>query len=195
MKLSKKILGAVLCGLIVVGGSNATLVKANAQTSWSERVCFGTHTKGFNGFTDVWGLDLTFENGQLQLKGRTNIPLTVTFDDTFKIGWHRQYEPGYYYPQHIVFRDCWQARASDALRKAEEIFNSAHLQIGDEIFIYGENSNTSVRFSGPYLITQPQSRISYNTQYNELYKMRDKHHTALKITESGLQTVNVSPYI
>ncbi len=88
MKLSKKILGAVLCGLIVVGGSNATLVKANAQqTKWRIGVGFATHMIGINMCTTYPKLYLVlYDNGDLKLEGSPNVACNRTFSDTFRIG-------------------------------------------------------------------------------------------------------------
>ena len=192
MKVSKKILSAVLCGLIVVGGSQASLVKANAQTQWSEVVGFKTHTKGFCGFTDRWSLNLQLIDGKLKLNGRTDIPENITFHDTYTVGWRKRYATKY---NTTVFRPCWQASAGSALRKVEQMVNNANLGVGDVIFIHGERYNDSVTFSNPDLIKQEkQSRLSYNN-YFPLYKTLDQHHTAFYVTDDGLEAFTENKYL
>ena len=180
MKLSKKILGAVLCGLIVVGGSQLTLVKANAQTQWSEGVSFKTHAEGMSHFTDRWTLRLELVDGHLQLNGRTDIPGNITFHDTFTVGWRPRFGTKY---TTTVFRPCWRADAGSALKRVEEMINRANLKVGDVIFMHGEKYNDSVTFSDSSLIKQQQqSRISY-INYTELYK-RERGNMKQKQTQA-----------
>ena len=162
MKISKKILSMVLCGFIVAGGSQATLVKANAQSkqvvivgsdkvpsAWQQGVQIKLQRKGFPSSKTYWKIKLVYKNGHLRLEGPTNIPGCYTFDDTFIMGYQKQ---GGSVQAPIIFRTCNNASAGNALKRAMDIFNRADIKDGDKIFMNGKKWQTTLKFTSNLLI-------------------------------------------
>ena len=171
MKLSKKVLSMVLCGLVVLGGSQAALVKANAQTviagsslvdpAWKQEIRFGMQSKAGSGIKSGWSMELVFKNGHLKLDGRTNVGCTWTFGDTFKVGWEKTNgQRG-----QTIFRTSG-ASAADALGKVKSQFNNADIGVGDKVYFYGEKWDTSLTFPNSRLIIKGITGNDYSKGYN-----------------------------
>lgn len=185
MKLSKKVLSMVLCGFIVFGGSQATLVKANAQNPYNEKpdwemgVRFALQSKCLGLIKDWWQVQLKYVNGHLILQGPTSIPSCLTFGDTFTLGWQKK---GQSRVEHTVFRPCNGANAGAALGRAMDMFNKAHLEPGDKIFVNGQKYDYTLRFA-------ESEKIIHANSFNNFwqgYQGVDRNKEAFVVQYNGL---------
>lgn len=192
MKLSKKVLSMVVCGLVVLGGSQATLVKANAlvativpgndhySPTWQQGVRFGMQSKACPGIKDGWSMNFTFKEGCLTLDGPTNVGCTWTFGDKFVLGWEKANgEKG-----HTVFRTGGGSAAS-ALSRAREAFNNARIHVNDKIYVYGDSWDTSVTFPGKISMIKGVTGNNYRKGYDS--RFIDKYTAGFCVKERWLQ--------
>ena len=197
MKLTKRVLSMVLCGLVVLGGSQAALVKADAQTviaagndqyrgRWTQGVRFGMQLKGFSGTKSGWSLQFVHKDGHLTLTGPSNVGSTWTFGDTFHLGFLRD---GQTHEQ--VFR-TGSGSAGNALGRAMKWFNESNVHDGDFVFCYGENWQTSVTFDGPSMIKGLGSN-DYSRGYQR--GRIDKFNAGFGIDDHGLHEALLSQHI
>lgn len=195
MKLTKRVLSMVLCGLVVLGGSQAALVKADAQIApgndqytgrWTQGVRFGMQLKGCPGTKSGWSLRFVHDNGHLTLQGPSNVGPTWTFGDTFHLGFLR-----YGQKHETVFR-TGSGQAGPALKRAMEWFNSSNVGDGDIVYVYGENWDTSVTFDGVSMI-QGFGSNNYKNGYNPKYI--DKHNVGFAIDNHGLHEAKLSQHL
>ena len=185
MKLSKKLLGVVLSGFMVVGASQVTLVKANAQVQWKQPVRIGLQAKGVEIIKDAWQIDLVLEGGYLKLEGPTNIPSRWTFDDEFHFG--KVGDKARSSNKPLVVRTNNVCAPGPALKRLMDQFNDLELTVGDEIYMHGQNSQTTLKFPGSSLTIrrQPMARGPINN-YDYGYQHVNRHQTGFIITGSGL---------
>ena len=215
MKRVKKILSMMLCSVIIIGGSNFTLVKAHGQTinkdsvstqqvnsrstsnqnydRWVTSVGFRLKDKFFPFCKCFWHLDLVLTNeNKLMLRGNTNIPRKYTFDDVFVLGYDK-----WGAPYNITkFRGLNNVDAKYALKRATDLFNNEGITVGNTIFIHGENSNNSLVFESKI---QPGSQSHYPTSiiqygqtrndYSKGYLSVDRFAIGLRVEERGLREV------
>ena len=191
MKLSKKLLSMVLCGLIVVGGSQATLVNANAQSrviapstdnyphAWTLGVRFNLQTKIMGLFKDWWQINLVYKDGYLRFNGCTDIPEHLTFNDTFVVGWEKA---GTNKIHREIFRPCTGADAGNALGRMMDAFNRANIKSGDTIFMNGQKYDYTLRFANPQLVINGVEVNNYARGYQSI----DRNSAAFLVGQDGL---------
>ncbi len=195
MKLSKKVLSMVLCGLIVAGGSQATLVNANAQTrtvsvnnntsgKWRQEIQIGVQVKGYPAIKRYVSLMLKFENGHLKLELPRTVHNRFTFTDTIVMGWQKQ---GKGVEAPIRFRTCNGASAQATLQNVVRIFNNADLKVGDKFFISGQHWQTSVTFPNEQIVGVTGNDYSQGYQPNRI----DRNDAAFYINAYGLSESSV----
>ena len=191
MKISKKVLSMVLCGFIVFGGSQASLIKANAasssttsiqkSTQWRQTIHLKLRAKWNTLYKAWWSIDLVYKNGNLRLEGPTNIPGNLTFDDTFVF---QSMDEGQKKQQTITkFRPSHNLSAGDALRRAMDLFNKAGIHDTDYIFIYGENWNDTLKYSS----VNPKIIQKSNNNYSLGFHNVVRGLTGFKVSSNGLE--------
>lgn len=196
MKLTKRVLSMVLCGLVVLGGSQAALVKADAQTviaagnnqytgKWTQGVRLGMQLKGFSGTKSGWSLKFVHDNGHLRLEGPSNVGSTWTFGDTFHLGFVGQDGKKH----ETVFR-TGNGPAGPALKRAMEWFNGSNVKDGDIVFCYGESWQTSVTFDGPSMI-----KGILGNDYRHGYQNVNRKDAGFRVDNGGLYEARVSQHV
>lgn len=195
MKISKKILTVFMCGLIAIGGSQATsLIKADAAQvtditpKAGERWRVGIHLKlraKHNYFYKQWRrIDLVCKNnGSVLLDKVSTIPSNMTFDDTFLIGFNDNA-----HARGVTKLPFWVSMNiggnTDAILQEEiDDFNNAGVVVGDPIYIHGRYWNDTLTFS--YLHDALKNCISSN-DYTQGYKSVNRWDTGFWIKDDGL---------
>ena len=191
MKISKKVLSMVLCGFIVLGGSQVSLINAHAQsysttsiqnsTQWRQTIRFKLRAKWNTLYKAWWSIDLVYKNGHLTLEGPTNIPGNLTFDDTFvfvKLDERQKHN------QTITkFRPSHNLSAGDALKRAIDLFNKAGVHDTDYIFIYGEDWNDTFEYSYVNHVIKQTSNNDYSRGFHNVVRGL----TGFKVSSNGLE--------
>ena len=206
MKISKKLLSMVLCGLIVVGGSQLTLVKANAATKsttsnqcglqWQEGIRFRLRRKNNASCKDWWEVNLVCRNGRVTLEGPTNIPDCFTFDDIFVIAVNTYDTFGIAKVPFKLYPSIGGS-AKEILKQEMEDFNNFDAEVYDDVFMHGINCSDSFALSNTnsYTFYGNSSKISSNSSaikrfskndYTRGYINRDRWYTGFEFRDGGL---------
>lgn len=184
MKISKKILTAFMCGLIAIGGSQATsLIKADASQipditpKQGERWRVGMNLKlraKYNKLYHQWRrIDLVCrDNGSLFIDKVSTIPRNMTFDDTFLIGFNDEAHAknGVAVTKLPFWLSMNIGGDTDAIL-ADEIndFNAAGVQVTDPLYIHGRYWDDTVTFCYmSHALQNCQTRNDYTRGYKSV---------------------------
>ena len=184
MKVSKKLLSMVLCGVITFGGVQAlSLKKVDAfeePLKWSVPIWFKLRAV-HNYFYKQWrqiNLDCTKDN-VLQLRKTSTIPNNMTFDDDYVIGINNiDYLGVTEYPFFVLANE---SNADRRLQKEINDFNRRHYKVGCPIFMHGVYWNDTLTLPSKMYLYQ-----SSNNDYSKGYKSRNRWRSGFNTTDIGL---------
>ena len=184
MKVSKKLLSMVLCGVITFGGVQAlSLKKVDAfqePLKWSVPIRIKLRAV-HNYFYKQWrqiNLDCTKDN-ILQLRKSTNIPSNMTFDDDYVIGINNiDYLGVTEYPFFVLANE---SNADRRLQKEINDFNRRHYKVGCQLFIHGTGWDDTLTLPSKMYLYQ-----SSNNDYASGYKRRNRWKSGFNTADNGL---------
>lgn len=198
MKISKKILTAFMCGLIAIGGSQATsLIKADAaQISditckpgecWRVGIDLKLRAK-HNYFYKQWrSIVLVCKNdGSLYLEKTSTIPNNMTFDDTFLIGFNDEAHAknGVATTKLPFWVSMNIGGNTDAILKEEiDEFNAAGVRVTDPIYIHGRYWDDTVKFR---YMNHALQNCQICNDYTQGYKRVNRWNTGFWAEMDGL---------
>lgn len=186
MEISKKILGLTLCSLISFGGSQLTLLKANAQVvtrnsaskvQWEQGIKLELSNKNNPSCKKWCDIKLVCVNERVTLECKETIQDNWVFGDTFVIGVASHENNG---ETQVRFRVDFDSPKPAEQQLKEEIrkFNDKAPKVGDSIYMHGLYHTNTFQLSDNVSLRRLDSNSSYARKYNSPwdrgYRLGDK---------------------